>query len=159
MKAIVSVPLKTDLESIFECNSIEGAVLTTEHAASSYGMPVLVLPTGEVIGAGDYESRFNGAILPSDPSCFSDDFRAAGYPCGFEGERYAEETLAVFAAAEVAGYPVYSSLSPAYRAWQASHRAECDFINTDIQSGGYIKHPPRTVVAKTVGNQHSASCQ
>lgn len=40
-----------------------GWILTTEHAASSYGVPVLVSPDGEAYGKGDIVADDDGNLL------------------------------------------------------------------------------------------------
>jgi len=36
--------------------------ITTEHAASSYGQPVVVCPDGEALGAGDFYETGEGLV-------------------------------------------------------------------------------------------------
>jgi hypothetical protein len=73
----------------------ERGVLTTEHAASSYGLPVVVRDDGVVIGPKDLD---NLRIVPSP--IISDDIE------GNEHHDYPEGAQATVQAARRAGYSV-----------------------------------------------------
>ncbi len=92
-------------------------VLTTEHAASSYGMPVFVREDGTVLGAAELPHQLH-ATSPhtagysawiSNEASAADDV-ACGWawaPSEFAGQKYQDGVIEMLEAARRAGYQVY----------------------------------------------------
>jgi hypothetical protein len=89
-------------------------ILTTDHAASSYGLPVFVRDDGTVLGPAELGATHDGlcpdhervdVYTPEYGAVRRADMHADSRP--YPGRKYRPEVCNLLAAARSAGYPAY----------------------------------------------------